>query len=65
MNYPNKQYVLAVKRGRQWKYFYGEKLGDLIEGRVKVGQEFWYAPLTKGLERIGRKTRAGRYEVIV
>lgn len=48
MSYPKKQWLLAVRKGRSVRYFYGAKLGDLITDRVKVGDDFYAAPLVRG-----------------
>ena len=64
MSYPRHQYVLAVTRGRRTRWFYGEKLGELLKARVKVGDGFEYAKLTTGPWRVGTRTHevGGRYD---
>ena len=47
MSYPKQQYVLARKRGRRTRYFYGVRLKDVL-GHVRDGEEFVYFTLTRG-----------------
>ena len=41
MGYPNKQYVIGIRRGRTTRYYYGLRLKDALQ-HVKVGEEFFY-----------------------
>ena len=62
MKYPRNQYVLAVTRGSRTRWFYGEKLGELLKARVKVGDAFEYAKLTTGTWRRGIRTHEVSHE---
>jgi hypothetical protein len=61
MSYPRKQYVLCRIRGRKTSFFYGVKLGDLIESHINVGDEFFYAAQFTRNWRSGKRTSEHAY----
>jgi hypothetical protein len=56
MTYPRKQYVLAHTRGCKTSFFYGPKLGKLINEHIHVGDDFSYAEQITDNWRSGIRT---------
>ena len=63
VGYPRHQKVLCVTRGSRTRFFYGEKLGELMKARVRVGEDFGYATLTTSKWRIGKRTGKESYAI--